>query len=63
MCIRDRLWTEGLTLERDDDDDVAALRIGSGAPAEAPEAQAVAQARAPINRGVAVRAFSRFFRD
>lgn len=57
------LWTESLTLERDDDDDVAALRVGSGAPAEAPEAQAVAQARAPINRGVAVRAFSRFFRE
>lgn len=60
---RHGLWTESLTLERDDDDDVAALRVRDGAPGEAPGASAVAAARAPVSRGAAVRAFSRIFRE
>jgi hypothetical protein len=57
------LWTQSLTLERDDDNDVAALRVGGGAPAEAPNAEAVAEARTPSTRGAAIRAFSRIFRE
>lgn len=57
------LWTERVTLTRDEDGGLAAMRIGSGAPPEALGAVRVAEPRDRSETNVVVRAFEAFFKE
>jgi hypothetical protein len=61
---RDRLWTTGLTLVHEGDEERTALALGSGVPDEAGSgATRVAQAREATTGNLVMRAFARFFRS
>ncbi len=55
---RRRLWTEAVAMTRTEDDELAALDIGQGAPAEAESAEQVSKPRAAADTNLLVRAFS-----
>jgi hypothetical protein len=55
------LWTQGVSLTRASDTDLAALRIDSGPPSFASGARLISDARQPAERGGLVRAFSLLF--
>jgi hypothetical protein len=57
-CQRDTLWTESITLERQGEDAMAGVKLGSGPPAEAGAAALVRGPRTPTSRGLSIRAFS-----
>lgn len=56
-------WTEPVTLTRESDGDLAAMRIGEGPPREAVGAVKLADPRAPAETNVVVRAFEAFFKE
>jgi hypothetical protein len=51
------LWTEQVILERRSDDEMASLRLGKGAPPNAPRATLARGPRSVAERGVLTRAF------
>jgi hypothetical protein len=55
------LWTEALTLDRDQDGELASLRLGKGPPREARDPVHVNGPRARIERGLLVRTFAGHF--
>ncbi|MDD5719189.1 MAG: hypothetical protein PHQ53_05840 [Candidatus Krumholzibacteria bacterium] len=55
------LWTEGVTLVRSGESDMAALKVDSGPPAYAGQVTLISDPRAPQARGGLVRAFSLLF--
>ncbi|MEX0731432.1 MAG: hypothetical protein WED00_17940 [Aquisalimonadaceae bacterium] len=55
------LWTQSVTLVREEDGDMAALRLGSGPPEEAGKAVLVAGPREAPQRNAVFRAFSALF--
>lgn len=58
MTAEGQFWTEGVTLEPNEEDQPVAVRFGQGPPTEAPEATLVAEPRSPSQRGVLTRAFA-----
>lgn len=58
----ERLWTEQLTLTRQEDGDLAELQIGSQ-PKEAGASDQLSPPRQHAERNLVVRAFSKLFRD
>lgn len=57
------LWTERVTLTRDADGGLAAMRVGNGAPREARGAVKVSEPRDRVETNVVVRAFEAFFKE
>lgn len=57
------LWTERVTLTRDADGDMAAMRVGAGAPREVRGASKVIEPRDRMEMNVVVRAFEAFFKE
>lgn len=55
------LWTQAVTLIREEDGDLAALQLGSGPPEEAGKASLVAGPREAPQRNAVFRAFSALF--
>lgn len=55
------LWTQAITLVRDQNTDNAVLQIQKGAPTEAGEAERLAEPHLKAERNLVVRAFSRLF--
>lgn len=51
-------WTEGVTLERREDDEPAAVRFDQGPPREASDATLASAPRSPSQRGLLTRAFA-----
>ncbi len=51
-------WTEGVTLERREDDEPAAVRFDQGPPQEASDATLASAPRSPSQRGLLTRAFA-----
>jgi hypothetical protein len=51
------LWTEAVTLEREEDGDFAGMRLGRGAPDEAGTAKLVSGPRERHEKGLSLRAF------
>jgi hypothetical protein len=58
-----RLWTEGVSLQRASDSDMATLKIDRSPPAYAGEVVRLAGPRQPAARGGVVRAFSLLFKE
>lgn len=58
-----RLWTQGLSLQRGSDSDMAALKIDASPPAEAGEVKLLSGPRQTQSRAGLVRAFSLLFGD
>lgn len=56
-----RLWTQDVTLSRDDEHELTPLRVRRGAPKQAENATRIADARQPIADNIMVRAFSSLF--
>lgn len=56
-----RLWTEQLTLTREEDGEMAALKIGSSAPSQAVKAHKVAEPREASPKNTLIRAFGGLF--
>ncbi len=56
-----RLWTESLTLDRDEDSPHAAVRVASGAPGVASDAVAIAAPRERFERNILSRTFGEIF--
>ena len=56
-----RLWSEGLTLVREGDGDMASLHIGKGPPQHAGQAERVAPPRHEAGHRILARAFSALF--
>jgi hypothetical protein len=56
-----RLWTQDVTLSRDDEHELSPLRVRQGAPRQAENAVRIAEPRQPIPDNVMVRAFSSLF--
>ncbi len=56
-----RLWTPAVRMEREEDQDMAAMKIDAGPPAEAEGAERIAEPREVGGRHVMVRAFSALF--
>lgn len=55
-----RLWTEGITLLREEDGDLARVELAKDAPAEADRTRRVASPRRPLERsGLSVKSFGR----
>lgn len=57
------LWTERVTLTRERDGGLAALRVGEGAPPETRNAVKLTEARERMETNVVVRAFEAFFKE
>jgi hypothetical protein len=55
-------WTETVTLDRQDEGETAAVRLGKGPPHQAPAARPVGEPRTKLPRGVLTRAFSGLLR-
>ncbi len=55
------LWTQAVTLDREEGGDLAALRLGKGAPTEAGKVERIAEPRQQAERNLVVRAFSKLF--
>ncbi len=55
------LWTESLSIIREQDLRMAALRIGKGPPSPAGTARLVSEAREPVEQGILVRALHAIF--
>ena len=55
------LWTQSLTLVREESGDLAAIRLGKAAPREIAKAERVADPRQKAEKNMVLRAFSRFF--
>lgn len=51
------LWTEAVTLEREEDGDFAGMRLGKGPPAEVGQAARVTGPRVEQEKGLSLRAF------
>jgi len=62
VTAKGRYWTEGVTLERREDDEPAAVRFGQGPPDEASDATLAAEPRSPSQRGMLTRAFAGILR-
>jgi hypothetical protein len=56
-----RLWTQDVTLSRDDEHELSPLRVRQGAPQHAENAVRIAEPRQPITDNLMVRAFSSLF--
>jgi len=56
-----RLWTQDVTLTRDDDHEFTPLRVREGAPRQAENAMRIAEPRQPVADNIMVRAFSSLF--
>ncbi len=59
----DSLWTERVTLTREADGGLAAMRVGAGPPPETVGAVKLADARVRVETNVVVRAFEAFFKE
>jgi len=57
-CGQDALWPESGPLERQGDDTMAGVKLGSGPPADAGPAELIRGPRTPTSRGLSIRAFS-----
>jgi len=55
------LWTQSITLSREQNTDNASLQIGKGAPVEASEAERLTAPQLKAEKNLVVRAFSRLF--
>lgn len=55
------LWTDTVTLDRESDSDLAALRVQKGAPQAARGASQISEPRRSLERGKLIRAFSLAF--
>ena len=58
VTAKGRYWTEGVTLERHEKDEPAAVRFDQGPPDEAPDATLAAVPRSPSQRGLLTRTFA-----
>ncbi len=56
-----RLWTEGVSLTRSDEGEMASLEVGSGPPDEASRGQLLTPARRTSEPNLIIRAFSSLF--
>lgn len=57
-----QLWTEEVTLIHEEEAELAPMKIGSGAPPQAGQAQRISEARKKADKTTLVRAFSTLFR-